>query len=234
MTVALLALREWREFIRRPQALLLKLAYPIVVGLPLLTSAAPPFYAAMALTLLASTLSALGTASVFARERQSAMQQRLRLLPLPAWRANTARLCACASIDLVQLVPIILVVMLLHPAAQPWWPALALTLGGTVLLCNALGAVASTFSSSAGEVMLWALLPLFPAFYLSGLFAPASGAARWVELVMPWHHLHETLIASLGGATAEDVQGAALAGGLTIAVALLFSAFSGRRVLETR
>lgn len=226
--------RELLDLGRRPRALTLKLAYPLVVGLPLLFSSAPPFYASMALTMLAATLSALGTGAVFARERSSGLQLRFRVLPVPAWRQLLDRLAGAAAIDLLQLLPLLVVLGGLHPSGAGWWPALAATLAGTILLCNAVGALASSFAGSPAEVMLYVLLPLLPAFYLSGLFVPPAGAfMQAVAAVLPFSHLHAALDGALGGAAIEPTSMALLAGLATLVGGGLLASLGARRVLET-
>lgn len=227
-----LAGRELLDVVRRPGALLIKLAYPLVVGVPLLWSAAPAFYAAMAVTMLAATLAGLGTAAVLARERSAGLQLRLRLLPRPAGRVVRERLVAFAAVDLAQLLPLLALVALRHPGAAGWWPALLLALASVLLWANLVGAFASTMAGSPGEVMLWAMLPLLPAFYLSGLFVPAAGTMAVVARLLPFSYLHDALTGALGGSPALGPAACAAAGAAGIALAVAAAGAIGRRVLE--
>lgn len=225
--------RELAELLRRPGALALKLAYPLVVGIPLLWSPAPSFYASMAITMLAATLAGLGTAAVLARERASGLQLRYRLLPRPAGALLTERLLACAAVDLVQLLPLLALIALRHPqATAAWGPAVLLTLAGALLAANALGACASSLASSPGEVMLWVMLPLLPAFYLSGLFLPPAGPMAVVARLLPFSYLHDALDGALGGRPALDPVQAAAAGLAALLLSVAASRAIGRRVLE--
>jgi ABC-type multidrug transport system permease subunit len=224
--------RELAELLRRPAALALKLGYPLVVGVPLLWSTAPSFYASMAITMLAATLAGLGTAAVLARERASGLQLRYRLLPRPAGSLLTARLLAFAAVDLAQLLPLLALVALRHPAAARWWPAVLLTLAGTLLAANALGALASSLAASPGEVMLWVMLPLLPAFYLSGLFLPPAGPMAVVARLLPFSYLHDALDGALGGRPAIDPAAAAVAGLAFLLLSAASARAIGRRVLE--
>ena len=54
---------EWLELLARPKGLVIKLLYPLVIGVPLVFLA-PPRYGSMAVTLLVATVSGLGTAAV--------------------------------------------------------------------------------------------------------------------------------------------------------------------------
>jgi ABC-type transport system involved in multi-copper enzyme maturation permease subunit len=143
------------------------------------------------------------------------------------------RLLAGALIDLAQLLPVLALVAVRHPGGAPWWPALLLATLGTLLCASVLGALASSFTSSPGEVMLYVFIPLLPAFYLAGLFVPPQGTgARAVAALLPLSHLHEALIGALGGQALESPAAAAAAGAIFCLVGLLGAYGAGRRVLE--
>ncbi len=55
--------RELVEFAQRRRALVIKLAFPLVFGIPLVI-AAPPMYAAISLTMLIAIIGALGAGAV--------------------------------------------------------------------------------------------------------------------------------------------------------------------------
>jgi hypothetical protein len=230
--IAALWHRDLIELLQRPPALALKLAYPLVVGVPLLWSPAPAFYASMAITMLAATLAGLGTGAVLARERASGLRLRLRLLPRPAGGLVLERVLAAAGIDLAQLLPLLALVAVRHPGTAAWWAPALLALAGTLVTANALGAFASSLASAPGEVMLWVMLPLLPAFYLSGLFVPATGLLGAAARLLPFSYLHDALDGALGGQ--PGIAPAACAGaGLAFAAAAAAAAWaSGRRVLE--
>ena len=230
---ASIAQREFLEFSQRRRALLVKLAFPLVVGLPLLTSTAPPFYAAMALTMLVTVMGALGTGAVFSRDRAVGMQARYRLLPRHHGVLLLERLTASAAIDLAQLTPVLLLVAIRHPAAAPWWPPVLLAIAGTVLCANVIGALASTFTTAPGEVMLYVLLPLLPAFYLAGVFAPVTSAVqRVVSVILPMTYLHDGLLGALQGSPRLSIGAVAAGGAVTLAASALATLAAGRRVLE--
>ncbi len=67
--------RELVEFAQRRSALVIKLAFPLVFGVPLVI-AAPPVYAAVTLTMLIAIIGALGAGAVLTRERQSGLTLR--------------------------------------------------------------------------------------------------------------------------------------------------------------
>ena len=225
--------RELVELLDRRKALAIKLLFPAAIGFPLLFSSAPAFYAAMALTMLAGTMAALGSGAVLARERSAGVTTRYLLLPLPPARVSLERLAVAAAIDLCQLLPVLVLVAARRPALVAWWPALLLAAAGTLMAGNALGAFVSTLSTSPGEVMLLVLLPALPALYLAGVFTPFTNPLQVaVSRLLPYSYLHEALVGALGG-PAQMAPWQAAAGGLLFALAGAAAALAvGRRLLE--
>lgn len=225
--------RELVEFAQRRRALLIKLTYPLALGVPLLLSRAPVFYAAMAITLLAGMTSALGAGAVFARERLTGLLLRYRLLPRRPGALLVERIGVHTAIDLLQFSPLLVLVAVRHPEGAAFWPALLVALVASMLAGNLLGAFASTLSRVPGEVMLYTIIALLPAFYLSGLFAPLHPpllvlASRF----LPFTYLHEALLGSLGGG-AGLAPWEALGGGTGFLVgAVALTALLGRRIVE--
>jgi len=191
--------RELVEFAQRRRALVIKLAFPLVFGIPLVI-AAPPLYAAVTLTMLIAIIGALGAGAVLSRERLSGLTLRYRTLPVTPGRLLIERLSTSAVIDLMQVMPVLLFVALRHPSEFAWWPALVLSTAAVLLIGNLMGAVASTLSDSPGEVMLYVFIPLLPLLYLSGVFTPLTQPALLVvSRLLPFSYLHESLLGALGG-----------------------------------
>ena len=191
--------RELVEFAQRRRALTIKLAFPLVVGIPLVF-AAPPFYAAMSLTMLIAIVGTLGAGAVLTRERQSGLTLRYRTLPVTPGRLLIERLSTSALIDLLQVIPVLVLITVRQPSQFAWWPSLLLSTAAVLLLGNLMGAVASTLSDSPGEVMLYVFIPLLPLLYLSGVFTPLEHPALLViSRLLPFSYLHESLLGALGG-----------------------------------
>ena len=191
--------RELVEFAQRRRALTIKLAFPLVVGIPLVF-AAPPFYAAMSLTMLIAIVGTLGAGAVLTRERQSGLTLRYRTLPVTPGRLLIERLSTGAVIDLLQMIPVLVLITVRHPSQFAWWPSLLLSTAAVLLLGNLMGAIASTLSDSPGEVMLYVFIPLLPLLYLSGIFTPLEHPALLViSRLLPFSYLHESLLGALGG-----------------------------------
>ena len=223
--------REFLEFVQRRRALAIKMLFPLVVGGPLLLSKAPAFYAAMALTMLIAILGALGSGAVLARERSTGLTLRYRLIPSRPGVLLLQRLLADSAIDLLQLLPVLLLLALRHPRGVGWWPSLLLATAGSLLIGNVLGAWASTLTSSPGEVMLYVLLPLLPALYLSGVFVPPTDPVLGtLSRFLPFSYLHQALLAALGSTVALSSAVASLAGAGFILGAAAVALRLGQRV----
>ncbi len=191
--------RELVEFAQRRRALVIKLAFPLLFGIPLV-SAAPHVYAAITLTMLITIIGALGASAVLSRERLSGLSLRYRTLPVTPGRLLIERLSTSAAIDLLQVTPVLLLIALRDPSEFGWWPALLLSTAAMLLIGNLMGAVASTLSDSPGEVMLYVFIALLPLLYLSGVFTPFTQPALLVaSRLLPFSYLHQSLLGALGG-----------------------------------
>jgi hypothetical protein len=132
------------------------------------------------------------------------------------------------------MLPVLVMVGIRHPAGAAWWPALVLGTIAVLLTGNLLGALVSTLSDSPGEVMLFVLLPLLPAFYLSGLFTEPDGPILGViAQLLPFSYLHEALLGSLGLLSPLPFWEAGLGAAGFVVGMLGLTGLLGRRVLES-
>lgn len=225
--------RELVEFAERRRALAIKLGFPLLLATPLVLMGAPVIFAAMALTMLVAIMGPLGAGAVLTRERQSGLTLRYRTLPVTPGRLLIERLGTNASIDFMQLTPVLLLIALRHPSNFAWWPALIFATVAVLLIGNLLGAAASTLSDSPGEVMLYVIIPLLPVLFLSGIFTTLTQPALLViSRLLPFSYLHEALLGALGGQPNLLPWESALAGfGFVVGAAGLTGRL-GRRVLE--
>jgi len=225
--------REAIEFAQRRRALVIKLAFPLLIAIPLVLSGAPVIYAAMGITMLITIIGSIGAGAVLTRDRQSGLTLRYRTLPVTPGRLLLERLGSNAAIDFLQVLPILLLIWLRHPGTVAWWPALVMGTAAVLLIGNLLGAVASTVSDSPGEVMLYVVIPLLPLLFIAGVFTPATGPI-WLAVtrLMPFSYLHEAVLGALAGSPTilpwEALLGAF---GFLVGAAGLTGRL-GRRVLE--
>ncbi|HVB14716.1 MAG TPA: ABC transporter permease [Candidatus Dormibacteraeota bacterium] len=225
---------ELRGTLARRRALIIKLAFPLVLVIPLVTTGAPPFFAGMLLTVLIAMVGTVGTGVTVTRARGSGWLDRLAVLPLPAWRVGLELFLAGWLVDCLQAT---LVVVVIAVAERPdpatlfttWLMALA------ALACSgAIGLGIAALTDHAGEAMLYLAVVLAPVLFLSGLFTgvPAEGLRYWVAQVLPFSYLDEGFQLLLGGNPPYgDPLGFLIAAAVFLAVALAATAALGRAIL---
>ncbi|MGH7611471.1 MAG: ABC transporter permease [Candidatus Dormibacteria bacterium] len=185
----------------RRRALALKLAFPLVLAIPLCTAGAPSFFAAMLLTILIAMVGTVGTGVAITRARGGGWLDRLAVLPLPAWRVALEIFFAGWLVDCVQATLVLGVVAVSQrpdPATlvTTWVLALA-----TLAFSGAIGLAVAALTDHPGEAMLYLAVVLAPLLFLSGLFTgvPAEGWRYWVAQFLPFSYLQEGFELLLGG-----------------------------------
>jgi len=196
-----LAGREWLVSLARPRSLAIRVAMPLVLGVPLVAGGAPTFWAAMLLTVLVAMVGAVGSGVGLARARASGLLARLAMVPRPAAHVVGGWVLAGASVDAAQLSPLLVVVAAGGHAGATGVAALALAVAAVLLVANALGCLLARLAGGPGEVLLDVVVVLAPLLFLGGLFTgvPATGWRHAAALVDPFTYLHAAFIAALGG-----------------------------------
>jgi hypothetical protein len=213
--------REMLVAATRPRALILKMAFPLVLTIPLVTAHAPTFWAAMLLTVLTAMVGAVGAGMTAARARDSGLLTRLALTPTAPWRVISAWVGASAVVDLVQLLPALLVVVIAAPTTLASGFTLLIAAAAVLVVANSLGFAISALGGGPGEVLLDTVVLLAPLLFLAGLFTgiPAEGWRATAATVDPFAYAHAAFIAALGGSPS-------FAGG-TVVVASCLAAVAG-------
>lgn len=184
---------ELRASLARRRALVIKLAFPLVLAIPLALTGAPQFFAAMLLTILVAMVGTVGTGVSLTRSRGTGWLDRLAVLPVSPSRIAGEIFLAGWLLDCLQVTLLVLVVELAQRAGP-------LTLLSTWLLClatlafsGAIGLAVATLTDNAGEAMLLLAVILAPMLFLSGLFTgiPASGPRFWIAQILPFGYLQE-------------------------------------------
>jgi hypothetical protein len=196
--------RELLVAAARRRALALKVGIPLVLAVPLVAGGAPTFWAATLLTVLVAMVGAVGSAVTLARARQSGLLIRLSLVPRPGWRVVGGVVGAGALVDLIQLLPVIVLVGVAGGAAAPWWVALVVAVLAGLLCGSLLGCLVAALAGSVGEVLLDVCVLLAPLLFLGGLFTgvPRQGWGSTAALVDPFGELGSAFIGALGGSPA--------------------------------
>ncbi len=228
--------RELLTSLTRPRALLLKVAVPLLLTVPLVAGHAPTFWAAMLLTVLCAMTGAVGSAVTISRARDSGLLTRLALTPRPAWRVVCGWVAGGAAVDALQLAPALAVVIALAPVSPVAAVALLCGAAAVLVVTNVLGCAVAALGGGPGEVLLDVAVVLAPLLFLGGLFTgvPRDGW-RWIAAqVDPFTYLHSAFIAALGGAPAFDGGAVLVAAAVTLAAGFGVLALIARAVLRVR
>lgn len=229
-------LRELLVAATRPRALLLKMAVPLVLTVPLVTAHAPTFWAAMLLTVLCAMVGAVGAGMTAARARDSGLLTRLTLTPIRPWRVMGAWVGSSAAVDVVQLLPALLVVVIVAPTTPATSLMLLLAVGSVLVVANSLGFAISALGGGPGEVLLDTVVLLAPLLFLGGLFTgvPAGGWRATAASVDPFAYAHAAFIAALGGSPTFGTGAVVAAAVLSAAAAMVLVALAAPLVLRRR
>ncbi len=225
---------ELRGTLARRRALIIKLAFPLVLVIPLVTTGAPQFFDAMLLTVLIAMVGTVGTGVTITRARGSGWLDRLAVLPLPAWRVGLELFYAGWLMDCVQAT-LVMVVIAIADRPDPltllatWLIALA-----TLAFSGAIGLAIAALTDHPGEAMLYLAVVLAPLLFLAGLFTgvPATGPRYWVAQILPFTYLGEAFQLVLGGNPPYgDPTAFVIAAAAFLVVAVAAAATIGRAVL---
>jgi ABC-2 type transport system permease protein len=157
-------------FFSRRFALLIKMLYPIAIIVPVAASSMPAKYAAAVIGIVAIMAGTFGAGESLTIDLNDGILVRVALTPLSPYRIVFEVLAVNAVLDLVQLLPALLIVYLLHPVSIVWMLAATLAVFATLVTANCIGIFIANFTSSPADVLLYATAILFPLIYLSGFF----------------------------------------------------------------
>ena len=157
-------------FFGRKFALILKLLYPIAIIVPVAASGIPAKYAAAIIGIVAVMAGTFGAGESLTIDLNDGILVRVALTPLSPYRIVFEVLAVNAILDLIQLLPALLIVYLLHPVSPLWMLAATLAVFATLVAANCIGIFIANFTSSPADVLLYAAAILFPLIYLSGFF----------------------------------------------------------------
>jgi ABC-2 type transport system permease protein len=157
-------------FFSRRFALVLKLLYPMAIIVPVAASGMPAQYAAAVIGIVAVMAGTFGAGESLTIDLNDGILIRVALTPLSPYRIIFEVLAVNAILDLVQLLPALLIVYLLHPVPLIWMLAATLAIFATLVTANCIGIFIANFTSSPADVLLYATAILFPLIYVSGFF----------------------------------------------------------------
>src|ERR687898_3072114 len=157
-------------FFSRRFALVIKMVYPLAIIVPVAASGIPARYAAAVVGIVAIMAGTFGAGESLTSDLNDGILARVALTPLSPYRIVFEILAVNAVLDLVQLLPALLIVYLLHPVALVWVLAATLAIFATLVTANCIGVFIANFTSSPADVLLYATAILFPLIYVSGFF----------------------------------------------------------------
>ncbi|CAN5858522.1 hypothetical protein BH18ACT11_BH18ACT11_09620 [soil metagenome] len=157
-------------FFSRRFALLLKMLYPLAIIVPVAASGMPAKYAAAVIGIVAVMAGTFGAGESLTIDLNDGILVRVALTPLSPYRIVFEVLAVNAVLDLVQLLPALLIVYLLHPISVVWMFAATIAIFATLVTANCIGIFIANFTSSPADVLLYATAILFPLIYISGFF----------------------------------------------------------------
>ncbi len=157
-------------FFSRRFALVLKMFYPLAIIVPVAASGMPTKYAAAVIGIVAVMAGTFGAGESLTIDLNDGILVRVALTPLSPYRIVFEVLAVNAVLDLMQLLPALLIVYLLHPVSPLWMLAATLAVFATLVTANCIGIFIANFTSSPADVLLYAAAILFPLIYLSGFF----------------------------------------------------------------
>lgn len=157
-------------FFSKRFALVLKMIYPLAIIVPVAASGMPAKYAAAVIGIVAVMAGTFGAGESLTIDLNDGILVRVALTPLSPYRIVFEVLAVNAVLDLVQLLPALLVVYVLHPISVVWMLAATLAVFATLVTANCIGIFIANFTSSPADVLLYATAILFPLIYISGFF----------------------------------------------------------------
>jgi ABC-2 type transport system permease protein len=190
-------------FFSRRFALLLKMLYPVAIIVPVAASGMPAKYAAAVVGIVAVMAGTFGAGESLTIDLNDGILARVALTPLSPYRIVFEVLAVNAVLDLVQLLPALLIVYLLHPVSLIWALAAALAVFATLVTANCIGIFIANFTSSPADVLLYATAILFPLIYVSGFFRNQhpTGAMETLRGFVPFAYTDDALKTVFGLST---------------------------------
>jgi ABC-2 type transport system permease protein len=191
-------------FFSRRFALVLKMLYPMAIIVPVAVSGMPAKYAAAVIGIVAVMAGTFGAGESLTIDINDGILVRVALTPLSPYRIVFEILAVNAVLDLVQLLPALLIVYLLHPVSLVWILAATITVFATLVTANCIGIFIANFTSSPADVLLYATAILFPLIYLSGFFRNQhpTGILHTLRGFVPFSYTDDAMKTVFGHTTA--------------------------------
>ena len=221
---------EWLVARRRRRLLVLNLTIPLALVAPIALSSAPSAHAAAVFTVLFVLFGTFGSSIPLIRDAESGLLARYVLTGIHPGGLILQRVLAAAALDILELTPSVLLIVLARGASPGQIGTLAVTFAAAVLMANLVGACAAVIARSVAEGALFSAVSALLLLHLSGTFrTPIPGTwGATAEAWVPFHPLHDALLAVTGDIGPAEAPLRLLFPGLVILGGLLLTAGLGR------
>jgi ABC-2 type transport system permease protein len=190
-------------FFSRRFALLIKMVYPVAIIAPVAASDIPARYAAAVVGIVAIMAGTFGAGESLTTDLNDGILARVALTPLSPHRIVFEILAVNAVLDLIQLLPALLLVYLLHPVSLVWVLAATFAVFAALVTANCFGVFIANFTTSPADVLLYATAILFPLIYVSGFFRNQNptGVLATIRDFVPFAYANDALHHVFGATT---------------------------------
>lgn len=196
--------KELLEASRGRRAFALKFLLPLLLLAPLALGAVPASMKAGGFSAAVLFIGIFGASVRLIHLRDSRMLERMAVLPVPSHRLSAEYVLASASLDGVQLlIPLILLIATGEYSVSSV-TVILLTYPAALIGANALGVLVASFSASAAEGHLFAIILVMGVAVLS-VFSLPGVAGSWSAWLLPFGPFAAALRASPGGAPVAAV-----------------------------
>jgi ABC-2 type transport system permease protein len=197
-------------FFSKRFALFIKMLYPVAIIVPVAASGIPAEYAAAVIGIVAVMAGTFGAGESLTIDLNDGILVRVALTPLSPYRIVFEILAVNAVLDLLQILPALAIVYLLHPVPLVWVLAATVAVFATLVTANCIGIFIANFTSSPADVLLYATAILFPLIYVSGFFRNQNptGIMETLRGFVPFAYTNDALKTVFGlttGATPLEV-----------------------------
>ena len=217
---------QWLAALRRRRLLAFNTLIPLVFVATIALSSAPAVHAAATFTVLFALFGTFGSSIPLIRDGESGLLRRYVLTGVHPGGLLLQHIFATAALDLIQLAPSVLVIVVTRGSSAPQSAMLlpAMVLG--LFAANALGALTAALAKSVAEGALFSAVAALMLLHWAGTFrtpVPETWQAT-LEAWNPFRPLHESLLAAAGGGPDLDPALLVIPAGVTLAVLLVIAA----------
>ncbi len=195
----------WALAVRRRRLLVWNLLVPVLLLVPVMTSAAAASHRAVVVSVFVMFFGAYGSCIPLIRDGMSGWVEKVWLTGFGGRRWLVERILASTAVDWVQLLPVnVLLSLLLGMTFEAGLAILVATMLA-LLFANLLGVLVAAFVRALGEAALGcAVLSLF-ALHLAGVFRTPAPGSWWAvaEAWSPLRPLHDSWVRALVSGSAE-------------------------------